>query len=72
MYFMCRVVISNYFGWVMLQAVLADKAPTVSILLFHLSATSMLHRKFYVHIATPEKCLNLRTNDCMFLQDPAI
>ena len=30
MYFICRVVISNYFGWVMLWAVLSEPAPSVS------------------------------------------
>ena len=29
MYFICRVVISNYFGWVMLRAVLAESTPSV-------------------------------------------
>ena len=32
MYLNCRVVISNYFGWVMLQAVLAEEAPSVETL----------------------------------------
>ena len=30
MYFVCRVVIPNYFGWVMLQAVSAEENPSVS------------------------------------------
>ena len=41
MYFICRVVIGNYFGWVMMRAVLAESSPSVSNLTLHLR--QMLH-----------------------------
>ena len=53
-YFICRVVISNYFGWVMLRAVMAETSPSVSAVpskeALDLHLVDMPDHKISVHV----------------------